>query len=194
VREHLEKKNPEGVAAVYGSTQIEELLSASDYVLLWPHRSTQATRGLMNADRLAAMRPDAYLINVGRGAQVDEMALGRRATQPPHCGRRRSMSRAGAASRRVSAVGSRKTCSLPRTLPGSRRSSGNATTHCSRKICDAIWHASRYCLSSTSKKATEPWLQDALELVKRARWRPEQGETSSPPESPARRKFTMTTS
>jgi len=47
---------------------------------------TQATRGLMNADRLAAMRPDAYLINVGRGAQVDEMALCDALTQPPHCG------------------------------------------------------------------------------------------------------------
>jgi len=74
VREHLEKKNPEGVAAVYGSTQIEELLSASDYLVM-AAPLTQATRGLMNADRLAAMRPDAYLINVGRGAQVDEMAL-----------------------------------------------------------------------------------------------------------------------
>jgi phosphoglycerate dehydrogenase-like enzyme len=29
----------------------------------------------MNADRLAAMRPDAYLINVGRGPQVNEIAL-----------------------------------------------------------------------------------------------------------------------
>ncbi|MFZ0418332.1 MAG: D-2-hydroxyacid dehydrogenase [Candidatus Sulfotelmatobacter sp.] len=74
VREHLEKKNPEGVAAVYGPTQIEDLLSESDYVVM-AAPLTQATRGLMNADRLAAMRPDAYLINVGRGPQVNEIAL-----------------------------------------------------------------------------------------------------------------------
>jgi phosphoglycerate dehydrogenase-like enzyme len=74
VREHLEKTNPEGVAAVYGPTQIEDLLSDSDYVVM-AAPLTQATRGLMNADRLAAMRPDAYLINVGRGPQVNEIAL-----------------------------------------------------------------------------------------------------------------------
>jgi phosphoglycerate dehydrogenase-like enzyme len=74
VREHLEKKNPEGVVAVYGPTQIEDLLSDAHFVVM-AAPLTQATRGLMNADRLATMRPDAYLINVGRGAQVDEMAL-----------------------------------------------------------------------------------------------------------------------
>lgn len=74
VREHPEKEKPEGVAAVYAPAHINDLLSQSDYVVV-AAPLTEATRGLINAARLAAMRPDAYLINVGRGPQVDEAAL-----------------------------------------------------------------------------------------------------------------------
>jgi D-2-hydroxyacid dehydrogenase (NADP+) len=74
VREHPEKERPEGVTAVYALPQLNELLSQSDYVVL-AAPLTEATHGLINADRLKAMRTDAYLINVGRGPQVDEAAL-----------------------------------------------------------------------------------------------------------------------
>ena len=74
VREHTEKEKPEGVAAVYSPAQLDNLLSQSDYVVV-AAPLTEATRGLINANRLAAMHPDAYLINVGRGPQVDETAL-----------------------------------------------------------------------------------------------------------------------
>ncbi len=75
VREHVEKDSPEGVAEVYAPPQLNDLLSQSDYVVL-AAPLTDATRGLMNGERLAAMRRDAYLINVGRGQLVDETALG----------------------------------------------------------------------------------------------------------------------
>ncbi len=74
VREHPEKENPEGIAAVYAPPQLNDLLSQSDYVVV-AAPLTEATRGLINGERLRAMRRDAYLINVGRGAQVDEAAL-----------------------------------------------------------------------------------------------------------------------
>ncbi len=74
VREHPENETPEGVAAVYAPPQLNELLSQSDYLVM-AAPLTEATRGLINADRLRAIRPDAYLINVGRGPQVDEAAL-----------------------------------------------------------------------------------------------------------------------
>jgi phosphoglycerate dehydrogenase-like enzyme len=74
VREHPEKEKPNGVAAVYDPAQINDVLPQSDYVVV-AAPLTEATRGLINANRLAAMRQDAYLINVGRGPQVDEAAL-----------------------------------------------------------------------------------------------------------------------
>src|ERR1019366_10083330 len=58
----------------YAPPQLNDLLSQSDYIAV-AAPLTEATRGLINADRLRAMRSDAYLINVGRGPQVDEKAL-----------------------------------------------------------------------------------------------------------------------
>jgi phosphoglycerate dehydrogenase-like enzyme len=74
VREHPEKRSPEHVEQVFSSSQIDELLSQSDYVIL-AAPLTPATRSLMNAARFAKMKPDACLINVSRGALVDEAAL-----------------------------------------------------------------------------------------------------------------------
>jgi phosphoglycerate dehydrogenase-like enzyme len=74
VREHAEKGRPEGVEAVFAPSAIDEMLQESDYVVL-AAPLISATHALINADRLAAMKPEACLINVGRGEQVDEAAL-----------------------------------------------------------------------------------------------------------------------
>jgi phosphoglycerate dehydrogenase-like enzyme len=74
VREHVEKGTPDGVAQLFSASDLDQLLRQSDYVVL-SAPLTPATRKLMNAARLAQMKPTAYLINVGRGAQVDESAL-----------------------------------------------------------------------------------------------------------------------
>src|ERR1700688_2484341 len=54
VREHPEKKKPDGVAAVYSPGQINDVLPQSDYVVV-AAPLTEATRGLINANRLGAM-------------------------------------------------------------------------------------------------------------------------------------------
>ncbi len=53
---------------------LEEILRQSDFVLL-ACPLTPETRNLMNAQRLAMMKPQAALINVARGPIVDEEAL-----------------------------------------------------------------------------------------------------------------------
>jgi len=74
VREHAEKGCPEGVEAVFPPSALDDVLKQSDYVVV-AAPLTEATRGLINAARLAVMKPEACLINVGRGPQVDETAL-----------------------------------------------------------------------------------------------------------------------
>lgn len=74
IREHVEKGNPEGVEAVFPPSELNKLLSQSDYVVV-AAPLIPATDGLIGAAQLAAMKTEAYLINVGRGPQVDTVAL-----------------------------------------------------------------------------------------------------------------------
>jgi phosphoglycerate dehydrogenase-like enzyme len=74
VREHVEKGRPEGVETVFSPAQIGQLLGQSDYVVVAAPQLPATTR-LMDATRLAVMKPGAFLINVGRGPLVDERDL-----------------------------------------------------------------------------------------------------------------------
>jgi phosphoglycerate dehydrogenase-like enzyme len=65
---------------------VDELHSADDLPALVTRADgivvtlplTDATRGLLDADTLAAVKPGAVLVNVGRGAVIDEAALAER--------------------------------------------------------------------------------------------------------------------
>lgn len=74
VREHPEGARPEFIRDVLPSSQLDQLLARSDYVVLSPP-VTPATKGMIGREQLARMKPDGYLINVGRGPLVDEAAL-----------------------------------------------------------------------------------------------------------------------
>ena len=76
VRENatLTADRPASISEVYPSSELERVLSQSDYVVL-AAPVTPKTRGMINAQRLAAMKRDAYLINVSRGALIHEPAL-----------------------------------------------------------------------------------------------------------------------
>lgn len=53
---------------------LDELMRRADYVVVCC-ALTEATRKFINAERLALMKPTAYLINVARGPIVDQQAL-----------------------------------------------------------------------------------------------------------------------
>jgi D-3-phosphoglycerate dehydrogenase len=63
-----------GVEWVRGPEALDQLVQQSDFVSLHLHL-TPATRGIIDARRLSLMKTDAFLINVSRGALVNEAAL-----------------------------------------------------------------------------------------------------------------------
>lgn len=73
------RRKPGGAEAAvvdesYAPAQLRDLIAASDYLLL-ATPITPETRGMIGAAEIAAMKPSAVLINVGRGPVVDETAL-----------------------------------------------------------------------------------------------------------------------
>ncbi len=59
---------------VYGPKDMNRMLKESDFVVI-SAPVTNSTTKLIDAQALTAMKKDSYLINVGRGALVDEVAL-----------------------------------------------------------------------------------------------------------------------
>ena len=73
VREHPEKGS-DGADEIFAPAQVNEIFRQADYIVL-AAPVTDATKAIANAERLALMKEDACLINVGRGQLVDEAAL-----------------------------------------------------------------------------------------------------------------------
>jgi len=75
LRRHPERAGGDPlVDEVYGPHQLHEMLARCDYVVL-ATPLTPETRGMIGDAELAAMKPSAVLINVGRGPVVVEEAL-----------------------------------------------------------------------------------------------------------------------
>jgi phosphoglycerate dehydrogenase-like enzyme len=73
VRRHP-ASDPSPADAQWGSDRLGELLARADWLVLAPPLTAE-THGLIGAPELARMKPTAVLINLGRGALVDEAAL-----------------------------------------------------------------------------------------------------------------------
>jgi phosphoglycerate dehydrogenase-like enzyme len=58
----------------YRPEELPEMLAACDYVIVAAPLTPQ-TRGMLAAREFAAMKPSAVVINVGRGAVIDEAAI-----------------------------------------------------------------------------------------------------------------------
>ncbi len=66
--------NDKRVDKVYGHDGLKEMMSLSDFVVVCSP-ITPETRGLIGAAEIAAMKPSAIIMNVGRGAVIVEAAL-----------------------------------------------------------------------------------------------------------------------
>lgn len=64
----------DGFEEVFPAGRLADFLSGADYVVS-TLPDTPATQGMLDQDALAAMKRDAYLVNVGRGSVLDEHAL-----------------------------------------------------------------------------------------------------------------------
>ncbi|TLP97447.1 D-2-hydroxyacid dehydrogenase [Nesterenkonia salmonea] len=69
-----ERENDEDFGVVVPSETLEEHIGDYD-IIVNAAPLTPATTGLIGATTLAAMKPGAHLINIGRGASVDQQAL-----------------------------------------------------------------------------------------------------------------------
>lgn len=76
VRRHPEQGGPAELPfqQIAGLDALSEVLREADYVVLCLP-ATSETHHLLNAEAFAAMKPGAFLINVGRGSLVDQEAL-----------------------------------------------------------------------------------------------------------------------
>jgi phosphoglycerate dehydrogenase-like enzyme len=73
VRKHADRSTP-GVDRTYGPEKMHEALALGDVVVV-ATPSTTETRDMVDAAAIAAMKPDAYLVNIARGDIVNERAV-----------------------------------------------------------------------------------------------------------------------
>ncbi|WP_438730385.1 2-hydroxyacid dehydrogenase [Parasphingorhabdus sp. DH2-15] len=74
---HNRRKLPDSFEKMLDATYVEnldELVQRSDFITLHCPKSDD-TKHILNAERIAMLRPDAYVINTARGELIDEDAL-----------------------------------------------------------------------------------------------------------------------
>lgn len=76
VRASISSRQPDDgtVERYYPNTQLDEALGESDYIVVAAPR-TPATEGMIGEAQFAVMKPTAVIINISRGALVDEDAM-----------------------------------------------------------------------------------------------------------------------
>ncbi|MDP9266149.1 MAG: D-2-hydroxyacid dehydrogenase [Chloroflexota bacterium] len=74
IRRHLPNGTAREAPRIVGSDALPDVAAEADYLAITAALTAQ-TRGMVSADVIARMRPTAWLVNIARGAIVDEEAL-----------------------------------------------------------------------------------------------------------------------
>ena len=74
VRQHPQERGGSDGITFFGPEDLDQVIAQSDFLVL-AAPNTEKTQRLINGERLARMKPGAYLVNVARGALIDEAAL-----------------------------------------------------------------------------------------------------------------------
>jgi phosphoglycerate dehydrogenase-like enzyme len=77
VRRHPERGAPSGFSRVVGTDRLDEEIPKADVIVL-ATPLTPESKGLLDRDRLARLKRHAIVVNVARGALIDEDALATR--------------------------------------------------------------------------------------------------------------------
>ncbi len=67
-------RKPYYVDELYGEEGIDTLVQRSDYIVS-ALPDTPKTKGIINRERINKMKPDSFIVNVGRGSAIDQDAL-----------------------------------------------------------------------------------------------------------------------
>jgi phosphoglycerate dehydrogenase-like enzyme len=73
-RNSVESREFEDNIDIYSSSALRDLLPVTDFLVIALPLTT-ATEGLIGQDELALLPPEAILVNIGRGAIIDQAAL-----------------------------------------------------------------------------------------------------------------------
>ena len=73
-RAHPDRPKPDYVEEIWGPDGLSRLLAESDFVVICAPE-TPRTQKMIGRQELTMMKPTAYIINVGRGAIIDQAAL-----------------------------------------------------------------------------------------------------------------------
>ena len=127
--------DPEGKipARYFGPDEREAILRESDYISV-TLPLTDHTRKFIGEREFAAMKPGAYLVNIGRGAVIDEHAMATALSAGRHRRRRPRRLRARTAGSEQPAVGSGKRHPDAAHLGRQSRVTWTRPASCSRRI------------------------------------------------------------
>lgn len=69
-----QSEKPDYIDEIYLTEEMDEVLKLSDYIVI-TLPATNKTKGIISKEKIALMKPNSFLVNIGRGELIDQEAL-----------------------------------------------------------------------------------------------------------------------